>query len=281
LCQAGCFGKYIKQDILPIKLNIILLVVKPKIKMQNQERSTQIKDLVWGLSCQGTKIIPIDIIKQHPLIMWGNNGVGGRFAKKLFNYTSIQRTKTQTHSENDFDEIPKEILELFSKEFKKGNGIKGIWVHSFRTNTEKRPIRKDIKKTISKKSCVICASKTEIVCDHKNDLYNDERVLNEKTQELSDFQPLCNHCNLQKRQISKDEYNNQKIYSAKNIERLGLYEFEFPFEKYAFDKNDIKCKAGSYWYDPVEFEKKIYYYSIYTIPIIKMVKKSKKFALIG
>lgn len=49
----------------------------------------------------------------------------------------------------------------------------------------------------------ICGSKSHLVTDHKNDLYNDIRVLNSKTQTVDDFQCLCNHCNLQKRQISK------------------------------------------------------------------------------
>jgi len=27
------------------------------------------------------------------------------------------------------------------------------------------------------------------------------------------------------------------------------------------DKTDINCKTGTYWYDPIEFQKKIYYYN--------------------
>ena len=87
---------------------------------------------------------------------------------------------------------------------------------------------------------------------------------------------MCNHCNLQKRQISKLEHQTKKIYSAKNIERYKIYPFEFPWEKKDFDVNDINCKFGTYWYDPVEFDKNIYYYLIYTIPIINEIKNKVK-----
>ena len=131
---------------------------------------------------------------------------------------------------------------------------------------------KKIYKEIVKNNCIICGSYTDIICDHKNDLYNDSRVLNTKTQLIEDFQPLCNHCNLQKRQISKNEDKNNKIYSAKNIKRYEKYLFHFPWEKKIYDKNDIECKKDTYWYDPIEFENKIYKYLLYTIPIIKEIK---------
>jgi hypothetical protein len=130
-----------------------------------------------------------------------------------------------------------------------------------------------IKKEIIKNSCVICGTNTDIICDHKNDLYNDIRVLNTSTQELNDFQPLCNHCNLQKRQICKNEEKTQRIYSAKNIIRYKKYNFEFPWEKKIFDKNDINCKKDTYWFDPVEFENKIYCYLSYVIPILNEIKR--------
>ena len=143
-------------------------------------------------------------------------------------------------------------------------------MHSKRTNILLRPIRPDIGKQIRKSSCVVCGT-SKTVCDHKNDLYNDERVLNEKTQLMSDFQPLCNHCNLQKREICIKEKKEQKIYSAKNIQRYTIYPFEFPWEKKAFDDRDIYCKYGTFWFDPVEFDKNIYCYS-QLIPIINEIK---------
>ena len=67
----------------------------------------------------------------------------------------------------------------------------------------KRPIRLDIHAHHKKVGCVVCGSHSDLVTDHKNDLYNDPRVLDAKTQTIDDFQCLCNHCNLQKRQVSK------------------------------------------------------------------------------
>ena len=127
-------------------------------------------------------------------------------------------------------------------------------------------------------SCVVCGTQ-ETVCDHKNDFYNDDRVLNTKTQLITDFQPLCNHCNLQKKQIRKNEEKNKKLFSAKNIKRYTIYQFEFPLEKKAYDVTDINNKNGTFWFDPVEFDKNIYYYSTITMPIINEIKqrvKSKK-----
>ena len=122
------------------------------------------------------------------------------------------------------------------------------------------------------KCCVVCGSTAEIVCDHKNDLYNDERVLNVKTQLVDDFQPLCNHCNLQKRQVCKQEINAQKIYSAKNIPQFKIIPFVFPWEKKVFNVNNIQCKVDTYWHDPVEFNRKIIIYSSQTIPVINSIK---------
>ena len=115
-----------------------------------------------------------------------------------------------------------------------------------------------------------------IVTDHKNDLYNDARVLESKTQVLDDFQPLCNHCNLQKRQVSKTEVAEKKLYSAKNLHQYRVYPFEFPWEKRNWDETDITCKRDSYWYDPVEFNRKIAQYMEFVFPIIKEIKRKKK-----
>jgi len=234
-----------------------------------------IEEIVINLTENFTKILSIDEIKKYPeLYRDGKNGVGDRWANKKFNYSFIYSNKnkhTKNYSEND-DEIPPEKLREFL-ESNKGKGIIGIYVYSKRTNSQTRTICDKIKKEIIKNSCVICGTNTDIICDHKNDLYNDIRVLNTSTQELNDFQPLCNHCNLQKRQICKNEEKTQRIYSAKNIIRYKKYNFEFPWEKKIFDKNDINCKKDTYWFDPVEFENKIYCYLSYVIPILNEIKR--------
>lgn len=118
-----------------------------------------------------------------------------------------------------------------------------------------RNIRKDIKEYYKDKPCVVCGSNSELVCDHKNDLYNNLRVLNLKTQLITDFQSLCIHCNLQKRQISKKTKELNKRYSAKNIPQLSIYNIEFISGDENYDINDPNAMVGTYWYDPIEFVK--------------------------
>ena len=239
-------------------------------------------DLVVRLTDNFTKILYIAEIKKHPRIYWGGNGVGDRWANKRFNYSVVYSTKKpKNYSDDETDVIPEELLVEFLCEHKKTKhtGIIGIFVHSKKSNDNDntRTINKQIhKKIINNNSCVICGTNTQIICDHKNDLYNDPRVLNVKTQTADDFQPLCNHCNLQKRQICKEEIEKSKIYSAKNIQRYTKYNFEFPWEKKAFDKKDIYCKNDTYWFDPVEFENKIFCYLSYVIPIMNEIKRKVK-----
>lgn len=240
-----------------------------------------IESLVALATKNFTIILATVVIKEHyPELHWGGNGVGDRWANKKFNYTSITSQKTAPFyslnicSESENDTIPLNILNEFVKNAK-GVGIIGIYVHSKRTNIQYRPISKTIYKLITNKSCVVCGTQ-KTICDHKNDLYNEPRVLKVDTQTLDDFQPLCNHCNLQKRQVCKKEHSTERLYSAKNITRYTIYPFEFPWEKKAFDKNDVNCKTDTYWYDPVEFDRRIYYYSSYTIPLLNELKNKFK-----
>jgi 5-methylcytosine-specific restriction endonuclease McrA len=237
-----------------------------------------IDELVSEATNNYTQIVSVNEIKEKfPELFWGGNGVGDRFANKKYNYTCIKKKERTLYSENDEDIIPPEVLNDFLENNKgiKSQGIIGIFVHSKKINNGSRPIKKDIHKIIIGSSCVVCGTHST-VCDHKNDLYNDDRVLNTKTQVLSDFQPLCNHCNLQKRQICKKEEQEQKLYSAKNIPIYKVYPFEFPWEKKVFDRNDIYCKNGTFWFDPVEFNYNITCYSQYVIPIVNEIKRRIK-----
>ena len=231
------------------------------------------EDLVIEVSNNFNRIIPTREIKEkYSELYWGGNGIGDRWANKKFNYTVIYTKKTRSYSENSEDVIPKELLDEFL-ENNKGTGIIGVFVHSKRLNIQKRPIDKKIHKEITSKSCVVCGT-NETICDHKNDLYNDEQILDTKTQLIDDFQPLCNHCNLQKRQIYRLEQKNGKIYSAKNIQRYKVYDFEFPWEKKNYNMLDIRCKTDTFWYDPVKFDTNIYCYTRYVIPIITELKRN-------
>jgi hypothetical protein len=120
-------------------------------------------------------------------------------------------------------------------------------------NINKRAIRKDIKEFHYKVGCVCCGSKSDLVIDHKNDLYNDPNVLNISTQKLSDFQCLCNHCNLQKRQVCIYTKKNKKRYGATNIPQLKIFNIDFIIGDETFNINDKDALKGTYWYDPIAF----------------------------
>jgi hypothetical protein len=230
-------------------------------------------ELVVNLSKEFTLVIDINTIKASPTLWWGGNGVGDRWANKKFNYSVIYKTKApKLYAEPMLEPItysvPQELIAEVCEKMRDETGIIGIYVHSKRTGPNKnRAIRPDISTYIRAQPCVMCGSNTDIVCDHKNDCYNDMRVLNIKTQTPADFQPLCLHCNLQKRNIYKKECDTGRLYSAKNIARYTVYPFEFPWEKKAFDIFDIRCKEDTVWYDPIEFERVLYKFVSITRPL--------------
>ena len=118
-----------------------------------------------------------------------------------------------------------------------------------------RYIRKDIKKYYKNKPCVACGSKSSLICDHKNDLYNDPRVLNMETQTLNDFQSLCNGCNLRKREAAKKTRETGERYPATNRPDLKHYGIDFVKGNKTYDKNDPNAMVGSFWNDPPYFRK--------------------------
>lgn len=243
---------------------------------------TTTHEIVSQLSANFTAIIPRDVLRKYKKLDWGDNGIGDRWANKKYNYTAIYNDKTKTYSENN-DTVCEHLVAIFRQDIALAaasvenittKGIIGIFVHSKRLNIIKRPIRKDIDRAIKQNAnCVSCGSSSDIICDHKNDIYNDADVLNMATQQITDFQPLCNHCNLQKRQIFKDETALNKLYSAKQLQKYRAFPFEFPWEKKAFDITNIHTKQDTYWYDPIEFNNKIYTYMMCTLPIITEIKR--------
>lgn len=115
-----------------------------------------------------------------------------------------------------------------------------------------RPIRKDIKQFYLNKPCIKCGSK-KTICDHKNDLYNDPRVLDIKTQTKEDFQPLCNSCNLRKRAVSlkRDKEKKRQPPTLDVLTCNGGIKFTKGDETY--DPRDPNALIGTYWYDPIQF----------------------------
>ena len=120
-----------------------------------------------------------------------------------------------------------------------------------------RPIRQDIKSYYRYRSCVVCGSNSDLIVDHKNDLYNDPRVLDTKTQTIDDFQTLCNHCNLQKRQVAIKTKKSGKRVGATTIPQIAIHGIDFISGDENYDPEDINAMVGTYWYDPIVFNKAI------------------------
>jgi len=120
----------------------------------------------------------------------------------------------------------------------------------FETN---RPIGDHIYEYFKNKPCVVCGSYSDTVVDHKNDLYNDPRVLNIRTQTPDDFQTLCNRCNLRKRQTAKEMRETGKRYPASNIPMLVPLDIDFSSGDLTYDPTNPNATNGTFWYDPVAF----------------------------
>lgn len=152
------------------------------------------------------------------------------------------------------------IWEIKRKTSKKTSEVTALRTNGFSDeylNIHKRPIREDIRDFHLKTGCVVCGSNSELRVDHKNDLYNDPRVLSSKTQNKEDFQCLCNHCNLQKRQVCKIMKETGIRYKATNIPQLSIFGIDYIDGGEIFDIKDPKTLVGTYWYDPITFMEKL------------------------
>lgn len=111
-------------------------------------------------------------------------------------------------------------------------------------------INPKIREKIKNLPCVNCGTKTNIETDHKNGRKNGPEMRLEN-QVLSDFQPLCRHCNLIKRERCKECKKTDIRYKATLLHYV--YNYTCGDENYT---EEVGCR-GCYWYDPVEFKKKI------------------------
>ena len=113
----------------------------------------------------------------------------------------------------------------------------------------KHPIRSDILQQLIQKyvCCQSCGSCKHLLPDHKNDDYNDKRVLNKETQLLTDFQLLCNSCNIKK---ARENKKNKEI--GKRTPAPYLYT-SIGFPKFIEGNDDyisgIDAQKGTFWYD--------------------------------
>ena len=150
--------------------------------------------------------------------------------------------------------VKKYIWEFQRKNNNRTGKLLALRTNGFNTDLQSshRPIAQHIRDYYQGCVCVVCGTQ-DIIIDHKNDLYNDPRVLSVSTQTVEDFQPLCNSCNLRKRQVSKITRATGKRYSACNIPMLAIFEVDFIEGDESYDPSDVNAMVGTYWYDPVRF----------------------------
>lgn len=115
-----------------------------------------------------------------------------------------------------------------------------------------RKVRADIEKIIKQQSCCNCGSRTNIEVDHKNDLYNDPRVLNLETQRVEDFQSLCRKCNLAKRQSNVKMRSSGRRQGPPSSIYLALG-VKFTEGDDTYDRTDVNWHKGTYWGGVSEF----------------------------
>lgn len=115
------------------------------------------------------------------------------------------------------------------------------------------PPRNDIISNIRKRPCANCGTKTNIECDHKNDLKNDIRVMKKETQTIDDFQSLCKHCNDRKRAVKEEMLKTNKRIGAKT---LG-FKIDFTSGDETLNKDDPNWYIGTYWGDCIAFKQSI------------------------
>ena len=201
-----------------------------------------------------------EFVYEYTSLQLGN---GGSWCRR----SNTQKYKIVTFKNNgkfnflwDIEEHEKKIIIKNFKniEISNGNSIKCIQIVGEKTQDLSRNIRIDIKQFYKHTPCCACGRSSDLVCDHKNDLYNDPRVLDTKTQTIDDFQSLCNSCNLQKRQICKKSKETNTRYSAINIPSLRIFDVDFTYGNEILDVTEIYAMKGTYWYDPIDFMTRVF-----------------------
>jgi hypothetical protein len=123
-----------------------------------------------------------------------------------------------------------------------------------------RPIRSDIRANLLLRYpyCLHCHTYKTLCIDHKNDDYDEERVLDRFAQNEDDFQVLCNKCNKDfKHQDHVKEKKTGRLFSVKDRQIFMFDTFNYPWEIRCCDSEVMKYyKQYTYWYDIEDFRRK-------------------------
>lgn len=145
--------------------------------------------------------------------------------------------------------LAKRYIIEFDKEITPGNRIDRIRTNGLRKNEYSQHIRADIKREITSQRCVILGTSNP-ECDHKNGRKNEDRVMKNEEQRLTDFQPLSKAANDAKRQFCKECKQTGDRFDAKILGYpMSYYKGG---SKHSGEENGCE---GCYWYDPIEFKR--------------------------
>lgn len=164
-------------------------------------------------------------------------------------YQELQLLNGAGWSRNDGPFGRKYLIER-DKSRTSGNRTDAIRTVGFFTgNAYSSYIDPEIKKVVQSQRCVVLGTSNPEV-DHKNGMKNEDRVMQNEGQKLSDFQPLSKAANDAKRQFCKECKRTGVRFDAK---QLG-----YPMSYYAGAANhnfEEDACIGCYWFDPIEFKK--------------------------
>ena len=175
---------------------------------------------------------------------WGNNGIGNRFGKGKLNYIVLYSNKKYKIYDPDTETLPgNEIDTFFKYNVLPGNGIVGIKVTGLRASKEDRHIPASVRRHFKHHPCVVCGTSSDVVVDHKDGFYQ------HPAESFDDFQPLCTHCNLVKRQRYKsvDEKKQMEYLGSTTVPHLRV------FDGLVSEDSLDKC----FWYDPCAYTRRI------------------------
>lgn len=229
------------------------MALKPNLS--NIERFLQLSQ--YNPETKRSRVVCCDEFVGDYQYLENKNGGGwcrldGSFGKK-YKIVTVKNNGKIKYSWDPEDPEVEEIQKLIPPSLGVGNWIHLIMIYGEQNLTSGRPIGKNVRDALSAGPCVACGTNSNIEIDHKNGLYNDNRVLSLTGQTVGDFQPLCKHCNDQKRQTYKKMKETGIRYGATNIPALKMFGVDYIAGDASYDINDPNTMVGTYWYDPVAF----------------------------
>ena len=224
----------------------------------------------YNSTTEKSEIVDLECKDSKELTTGGNGGAWCRFDGtfgKTYKVVSVNNSRKIRFSW-DVTEVEKSDIEtvinndILIRLTGIGNKIRFLWIVGKQNKKFSRHIRTDIRKELEKNSCSLCGSLSDIEIDHKNGLYNDPRVADIKTQTIEDFQALCRHCNLVKRQVIKNMKETGIRPKARDHPMFKHLNIDYLYGNESYDPNDPNALVGTLWYDFVFFNKKAHSISL-------------------